>query len=80
MLTVVDHPLLRRDLTILRDRTTPHGLFRKTLSDAAQIRTMIDSFLKQGLEEEIERLILSGDKDSPKGELDDATKDEQPEK
>ncbi|MFI8597702.1 phage major capsid protein [Rothia koreensis] len=41
---------------------------RKTLSDASQIRTMIDSFLKQGLEEEIERLILSGDKDSPKGE------------
>lgn len=41
---------------------------RKTLSDAAQIRTMIDSFLNQGLEEEIERLILAGDKDSPKGE------------
>ena len=37
MLTVVDHPLLRRDLTILRDRATPHGLFRKTLSDAAAI-------------------------------------------
>ncbi len=37
MLTVVDHPLLRRDLTILRDRSTPHGLFRKTLSDAAAI-------------------------------------------
>ncbi|MBE2187705.1 MAG: uracil phosphoribosyltransferase [Rhodothermales bacterium] len=37
MLTVVDHPLLRRDLTILRDKATPHGLFRKTLSDAAAI-------------------------------------------
>ncbi len=37
MLTVVDHPLLRRDLTILRDRTTPHGVFRKTLGDAAAI-------------------------------------------
>lgn len=36
-LTVVDHPLLRRDLTILRDRTTPHGDFRKTISDAAAI-------------------------------------------
>lgn len=36
-LTVVDHPLLRRDLTILRDRTTPHGVFRKTLGDAASI-------------------------------------------
>lgn len=36
-LTVVDHPLLRRDLTILRDRRTPHGVFRKTISDAAAI-------------------------------------------
>ena len=36
-LTLVDHPLLRRDLTILRDRGTPHGTFRKTLSDAAAI-------------------------------------------
>lgn len=36
-LTVVDHPLLRRDLTILRDKDTPHGLFRKTISDAAAI-------------------------------------------
>ncbi len=36
-LTVVDHPLLRRDLTILRNRATPHGLFRKTLADAASI-------------------------------------------
>ena len=37
LLTVVDHPLLRRDLTILRDRRTPHGLFRKTIGDAASI-------------------------------------------
>ncbi len=37
MLTVVDHPLLRRDLTILRDRRTPHGQFRKTIGDAAAI-------------------------------------------
>jgi uracil phosphoribosyltransferase len=36
-LTVVDHPLLRRDLTILRDRETSHGTFRKTLADAASI-------------------------------------------
>ena len=36
-LTVVDHPLLKRDLTILRDRATPHGTFRKTLGDAAAI-------------------------------------------
>ena len=35
--TVVDHPLLKRDLTILRDASTPHGVFRKTLSDAAAI-------------------------------------------
>ncbi len=36
-LTVVDHPLLKRDLTVLRRRNTPYGLFRKTLSDAAAI-------------------------------------------
>jgi uracil phosphoribosyltransferase len=35
--TVVDHVLLRRLLTILRDRHTPHGLFRQTLDDAAMI-------------------------------------------
>ncbi|MFN3597929.1 MAG: uracil phosphoribosyltransferase [Rubricoccaceae bacterium] len=37
MLTVVDHPLLKRALTVLRDRATPHGPFRQTLSDAAAI-------------------------------------------
>lgn len=37
MLHVVDHPLLKRDLTVLRDRNTPHGEFRRTLSDAASI-------------------------------------------
>jgi len=37
VLTIVDHPLLRRDLTILRDKTTPHGVFRAKLSDAATI-------------------------------------------
>jgi uracil phosphoribosyltransferase len=37
MLHVVDHPLLKRDLTVLRDRNTPHGVFRRTLSDAASI-------------------------------------------
>ncbi|MEM1126397.1 MAG: uracil phosphoribosyltransferase [Bacteroidota bacterium] len=37
MLTVVDHPLLRRDLTTLRDVRTPHGVFRQTISDAAAI-------------------------------------------
>lgn len=36
-LTVVDHPLLQRDLAVLRDRTTPPGLFRERLSDAATI-------------------------------------------
>ncbi len=37
MLTVVDHPILKRDLTLLRDRSTPRGVFRRTLSDAAAI-------------------------------------------
>ena len=36
-ITVVDHPLLKRDLTILRRSETPYGIFRKTVSDAAAI-------------------------------------------
>ena len=36
-LTVIDHPLLRRDLTILRRAETPHGAFREKVSDAAAI-------------------------------------------
>jgi uracil phosphoribosyltransferase len=35
--TVVDHVLLRRLVSILRDHTTPHGAFRQTLDDAAMI-------------------------------------------
>jgi uracil phosphoribosyltransferase len=35
--TVVDHVLLQRLLTILRDRETGHGLFRQTLDAAALI-------------------------------------------
>jgi uracil phosphoribosyltransferase len=34
---VVDHVLLRRLVSILRDRGTPHGVFRQTLDDAAMI-------------------------------------------
>jgi uracil phosphoribosyltransferase len=34
---IVDHPLLKRDLTILRTAETPSGVFRKTLSDASAI-------------------------------------------
>ncbi len=37
MITVVDHPLLQRAVTRLRDRETTHGDFRRTLSDAAAI-------------------------------------------
>ena len=37
MLTVVDHPLLRRALTTLRDRDTPYGTFRQTLADVSAI-------------------------------------------
>jgi uracil phosphoribosyltransferase len=36
-LTVVDHPLLKRDLTVLRRKETSHGDFRKKVSDAAAI-------------------------------------------
>ena len=35
--TVVDHVLLRRLLSILRDRDTPHGAFRQTLDEAAML-------------------------------------------
>ena len=37
MLTVVDHPLLKRALTTLRDAETPYGAFRGTLSDVSSI-------------------------------------------
>lgn len=36
-LTVIEHPLLKRDLTILRSKETPHGRFRQMVSDAAAI-------------------------------------------
>ena len=36
-LTVVDHPILRRDLTILRRRETPYYVFRRVLKDATAI-------------------------------------------
>lgn len=36
-LHVIDHPLLKRNLTILRDRSTPRGLFRRVLAEAASI-------------------------------------------
>ena len=35
--TVVDHVLLHRLVSILRDQSTPHGVFRQTLDDAAMI-------------------------------------------
>ncbi len=37
MLHVVDHPLLKRALTVLRDRSTPPGPFRHALTDAATL-------------------------------------------
>lgn len=35
--TVVDHPLLKRDLTILRRADTPHGVFRSTLANVSTV-------------------------------------------
>ncbi len=35
--TIIDHPLLKRDLTILRRKDTPYGTFRNTLSDVSTI-------------------------------------------
>lgn len=37
MLTVVDHPLLKRALTTLRDERTPYGTFRQTMADVSSI-------------------------------------------
>ncbi|MDA0378208.1 MAG: uracil phosphoribosyltransferase [Bacteroidetes bacterium] len=34
---VVDHPILKRDLTVLRRAETPYGVFRSTLSDISSI-------------------------------------------
>ena len=51
-LTVVDHPLLKRDLSRLRAKSTPHGLFRQTLSDAAAILAY-ESMRGLGLREKI---------------------------
>lgn len=36
-LVVIDHPLLKRDITVLRRKDTPHGAFRQKVSDAASI-------------------------------------------
>lgn len=36
-LTVIDHPLIKRDLTILRDRRTSNHLFRTTLRRIASV-------------------------------------------
>lgn len=44
-------------------RTVAHWLAatKRALSDAAQVRTLIDSFLRFGLDEELEDQIISGD-------------------
>ncbi|MGW1134419.1 phage major capsid protein [Streptomyces griseoluteus] len=44
-------------------RTIAHWIpiTKRALSDAAQIRTLIDSFLRYGLEEELEDQMISGD-------------------
>lgn len=36
-LTIIDHPLVKRDLTILRDRNTPSNLFRAVLRRTASL-------------------------------------------
>ena len=36
-LKIIEHPILRRDLTILRDHRTSHGQFRQTLSQISAI-------------------------------------------
>lgn len=34
---IIEHPILKRDLTILRRADTPHGVFRRTMSDVSTI-------------------------------------------
>lgn len=41
---------------------------KRALSDAAQVRTLIDEFLRRGLELEIDRLILTGNEAAPVGD------------
>jgi uracil phosphoribosyltransferase len=36
-LTVIDHPVLADHLAVMRDRTTPHGVFRQALFEASAI-------------------------------------------
>jgi len=38
---------------------------KRALSDAAQLRTYIDAFLRDGIARKIDELIISGDKDTP---------------
>jgi uracil phosphoribosyltransferase len=50
-LTIIDHPLIKRDLTILRDRTTSNHLFRTTLrriSSVMAFEVTRDLELKRG--------------------------------
>jgi uracil phosphoribosyltransferase len=50
-LTIIDHPLIKRDLTILRDRTTSNHLFRTTLrriSSVMAFEVTRDLALKRG--------------------------------
>ncbi|NNF04217.1 MAG: uracil phosphoribosyltransferase [Rhodothermales bacterium] len=34
---IIEHPILKRDLTVLRREDTPHGVFRRTMSDVSTI-------------------------------------------
>lgn len=40
-LTVIDHPLIKRDMTVLRDRTTDSALFRSTLRRISSIMAFV---------------------------------------
>lgn len=37
LITILDHPLLRRDLTVLRKQDTTHGVFRKVIADISAL-------------------------------------------
>lgn len=52
MLHVIQHPLLQHKLTLLRDKTTSHALFRQTLREIATLLTYeVTKDLELGLRE-----------------------------
>ena len=63
--TVVDHVLLRRLLSILRSKDTTHRVFRETLTDAALILGYEAMRGLRGADVEIDTRVPIGDVTAP---------------